>query len=177
VNVRERSAESTDNVSANVSALYIADRALAGDIKARLEAGEDLGALADKYTQYSPSRDKRGELGRVIKPVEAENFTVSSIFDSYVFSENTTLGKWSDPIRDDTFWTQGGSWLVKVLETEDSRQITEEDRDFLIEKAFNDWITKIFNESNLEIDNTLMTNDMQQWAIDRVTKKLGLTQG
>lgn len=40
----------------------------------------------------------------------------SDAFDEYAFADTTVIGELSMPIRDTSYWTTGGYWLVKVLE-------------------------------------------------------------
>jgi parvulin-like peptidyl-prolyl isomerase len=173
IRVRDRPEAAT----ANVSAVLISDLELAKSIKARLEAGEDLGPIADEYSNYSPSQEGHGELGLLTKPEEAGKTAVSAAFDGYVFNPETELGKWSDPIRDDTYWTKGGAWLVKVVDRQENRKLSDEDRNHLIDNAFNDWFATISADPANVVDDSYLTQDMQKWAMDRVTKELQLPQG
>ncbi len=153
--------------SANVSALLINSRELAEGIKERLEDGEDLGPIADEYSNYSPSQEMHGELGLVHVSEE-----ISASFDDYAFNPETVLGEWSDPIFDDTYWTEGGYWLVEVVGREEDRKIDREDRDYLIEQLFNDWMTGITADIENIVDDINLTEESQQWAIDRALKDL-----
>jgi len=160
----------SDNAS-SVQALYLSSEEQAVEIKARLEAGESLATLADTYSQYTPSREKHGELGILTK---TDNTTpvVSDLFDVYAFGSSTQLGKWSDPIQDIKFSTQGGYWLVKLVEKEDDRPLSDEDRQYLIDEAYNDWLTDLHLQYNSEIDISGLS-DVLSWVIDRAKKELG----
>ena len=167
-----------DRISDNetiVQALYLSSNEQALEIKARLEAGDDLAALADEYSQYTPSKEKHGDLGVM---TQADNTTtvVSAAFDEYVFNPATELGKWSDPIADTVFSTKGGSWLVKVVEKEDNRTLSDDDRTYLIDKAYNEWINNLWLKYSAEIDMSGL-EDVLTWALERVNKELGLAGG
>ncbi|MFC1925054.1 peptidylprolyl isomerase, partial [Chloroflexota bacterium] len=56
----------------------------------------------------------------------------SSIFDGYAFDEGSVGSGVSEPIRDTTYYTKGGYWLVMVYEPEDAE---EEEEDGLYIKA------------------------------------------
>jgi parvulin-like peptidyl-prolyl isomerase len=160
----------SDN-SSTVQALYLSSNEQALEIKARLEAGESLAALADAYSQYTPSREKHGELG-ILTKTGVTTPVVSDLFDVYAFSATTELGKWSDPIADIKFSTQGGCWLVKVLEKEADRPLSDEDRQYLIDQAFNKWLNDLWLQYGPEIDISGLSGIMA-WAVDRAKKELG----
>jgi hypothetical protein len=155
-----------------VQALYLSSRDQALDIKARLEAGDNLSALADQYSQYTPSKEKHGELGLIAKPSDNTTTTVSLAFDGYVFDPNTELGKWSDPISDTKFSTQGGYWLVEVIEKEINTKLSDDDRTYLIDNAYNDWINEIYLQYAADIDTSGLTSDIRTWALERAQKDL-----
>ena len=152
--------------SANVSAVFLSSEVEAEEIKVRLEAGEDLGPIADEYSDYSLSRDKHGELGYVMPEQTGETF------DAYVFDLGVELGKWSEPIRDETYWSKGGYWLVKVVEKDDDRKLSNEDRTFLIGQLFDDWVALIMADPDNIVDQSYLTEELNQWVINRVLKDM-----
>ncbi len=159
----------------NVQAMLLSDNVTAMDVKARLEAGTDnLADLADKYTQYSLSKDTHGDLG-VIN--ESDNTTFTDVFNNYVFNPDTVTGKWSEPIRETELWTPGASWLVKVIEKDDNRTVTDEDKNTLISQLFSDWFSQLSDDPDLKIESDLLTDKIQQWVIDRANKEFPATQG
>jgi parvulin-like peptidyl-prolyl isomerase len=172
INVTDRP---SDNES-TVEALYLSDNEQALDIKARLEAGDNLTALADQYSQYSDSKEKHGEMGVITKPTDNTTTAVSTAFDGYVFDPNTELGKWSDPIPD-TLSTQGGYWLVKVVEKEIDAKLTDTDRSSLIDMAYSDWLDELSTQHASDIDQSGLTSDIREWAIARAENELALTGG
>ncbi len=154
----------------NVQALLLSDNATAIDIKARLEAGTaSLADMADKYTQYSLSKEKHGDFGVINS---TDNSTYTQAFNDYVFNPATPTGKWSDPLLEKELWTQGGSWLVKVLEKEENRAVSSEDKKTIITDAFNNWFSGLSSDPNMKIDTSLITDKMAQWAIERLDKEL-----
>ena len=152
--------------SANVSAVFLTSEDEAWEIKARLEAGEALGPIAEEYSNYSPSRDKHGELGYTMPE------QISEPFDNYVFAVGTELGKWSDPIRDDKYWSTGGYWLVEAVDREEDRVVDAGDRNYLVDQLYNNWISGLFSDPFLVIDDSGLTEELNQWAMERVMKEL-----
>jgi len=157
--------------SANVSAVFLSSEDEAKEIKARLEAGEDLGPIADEYSDYSPSRDKHGDLGYVMPEETGETF------DEYVFDLGVELGKWSEPIRDEAYWSKGGYWLVKVVDKDDDRKLSTEDRTFLIGQLFDDWVAVLMADPENDVDDSYLTEELNQWAIDRALKDMQEAEG
>jgi len=158
--------ERPDQDTANISAIYLGNEEEALDIRARLEAGEELGPIADNLSQYSTSQQNHGELGLMSV---TENIT--DAFNGYAFNPSSEIGKWSQPLRDDSFYTKGGFWLVKIAEKDENRALTDEDRNALVVKLQADWSSKIWSESSPLFINHL-TEDLTQFAIDRVSKQL-----
>ncbi|NOQ18252.1 MAG: hypothetical protein GQ507_03325, partial [Dehalococcoidales bacterium] len=62
--------------------------------------------------------------------------------------------------------TKGGYWLVEVLDIEDSRQISESDRDFLKGRALNEWVSSLGDDPENVVENYL-DDEKIAWAIDR----------
>jgi parvulin-like peptidyl-prolyl isomerase len=155
----------------NVDALLVSSQVLAADVKGLLENTDNISAIADQYTQYSLSKEKHGQMGVVNKA----NMTPE--FNGYVFSDNVVVGKWSQPIVDNGLWTQGGAWLVRVLDRAENKTISAEDRDYLINKRFDKWLTDLTTSSTGAINTDGLTNEVQEWAIDRVTKFMEGYQG
>jgi parvulin-like peptidyl-prolyl isomerase len=161
-----------DEETANVSALLIGSQELAEDIKERLEAGEELGPIADEYTNYTLSKEGHGELGLVHISEE-----VSEPFDNYVYNPDTMLGEWSDPIFDDSYWSEGGYWVIEVVGREEDRKISSEDRNYLIEQLYNEWLMGVTSNVENIVDDTNLDEESRQWAIDRVLKKFPEAEG
>lgn len=151
--------------SANVSALLISSQELAEDVRARLEAGEDLGPIADELSNYSPSREKHGELGIML---QSDN--ISDPFNGYVFNPETLLGEWSEPLRDEKFWSRGAYWLVKVVDRDNDRKLSDEDRTHLIDKSFEDWVSALWSIPGNVVDDSNLTPELMQWIIERATE-------
>ncbi|MCK4863199.1 MAG: peptidylprolyl isomerase, partial [Dehalococcoidales bacterium] len=147
-------------------AVFLSSEDEAKGIKERLEAGEALGPIADEYSDYSVSREKHGELGYVMPEQTGETF------DAYVFDPEVELGKWSEPLRDENYWSTGGYWLVEVVDREDDRKISSEDRNYLIEELFNEWASGLWADPDLVVDSSFLTEELNQWAIDRVSKDI-----
>jgi parvulin-like peptidyl-prolyl isomerase len=154
-----------------VQALLLSDNDQALDIKARLEAGDNLSTLADQYSQHSTSKEKHGDLG-VITRSSANTTVISATFDAYIFDPAVETGKWSEPIKDTVFRTEGGYWVVKVVDRENDRALSEEDRTALISKEYSAWVSELWTIYAAGIDTSGATEEVRLRAVERAKKEL-----
>lgn len=151
--------------SANVSALLLSSQAEAKLIKKQLEAGENLSALADRFSQYSTSQLGHGEF------LAAQSDNISTPFNDYVFSPDTFIGEWSDPIQDHQFYTKGGAWIVQLVDKSNDHPYSTADKATLIDTAYSDWVTNLTSSASADIKFTF-DDPARVLAIDRATKEL-----
>jgi parvulin-like peptidyl-prolyl isomerase len=142
----------------HLEVMLLGSEAEAQDIKARLEAGEDFATLAKASSQHSQSKDKGGDLGWLnaddIQPVLKD------------FALNGAVDTLSEPVRDDTVTTTGGYWLIKLVEKDDNRQLSDDDRTYLKQKAFSDWVTSL-SANPLNVVNSYLNDSNRAWAISK----------
>jgi len=110
--VLERKMESEE---ADVRGILLSSEEEAWEVRDRLETGEDFGELAQEFSQHE-SREDNGDLGWLTLG------GVGSAFDEFVFDLEVELGVISEPIFDDIIETEGGYWLIKVLERKEEKQ-------------------------------------------------------
>jgi parvulin-like peptidyl-prolyl isomerase len=142
----------------HVEVMLLGSEQEAQAIRARLEGGEDFAALAEEYSQHSASKEDGGDLGLLAMDDIQENLKD--------FVLNSEVGTLSEPVRDDTVTTKGGYWLVKVVDKEDNRPISDEDRDFLKNKALSDWITSLSDDPENKVESYLDGNK-KAWAVGK----------
>jgi parvulin-like peptidyl-prolyl isomerase len=94
---------------AKVFGIMLSSEEEARRVKERLEAGDDFFELAGEVSEHEQSREDGGNLGW-LSPGET-----SPAFDEFIFNHDIELGAVSEPIFDDTVATEGGYWLLKVL--------------------------------------------------------------
>ena len=133
-------------------------------VRTRLEAGEDFATLVEEMSQLEWSKEDGGDLGLVTSGV------ISPVFDEFVFSEDVELGVVSQPIRDDTAATEGGYWLIKIVDKDDNRLIEENDRELLKAEAFRKWVETLWSDPGNRIENYL-DDEQQAWAIERAVRR------
>jgi parvulin-like peptidyl-prolyl isomerase len=157
--------------TANVTALLLSNKGEALSAKAQLEAGDNITELADKYSQYTDAKDKHGELG-----VISASANISNEFYAYAIDPNTPIGVWSEPIHDSIHWTQGGYWIVQVVDRQDNSKLTDDDRKTLIDRAYSTWAGALMGASATDVFNNF-TTESKAWAVERATKKAQLSSG
>jgi parvulin-like peptidyl-prolyl isomerase len=128
------------------------------EVRARLEAGEDFGALAAELSQLSGAADDKGDLGFITRDVG------QSTFNEFVFDSGAEPGSLSQPIADEDQPTQGGYWLVEVRDVEDDLPLSEENRDLLIDEVFQEWLEAVDSDPTNEVTNHL-DDEMRAFAI------------
>ena len=142
------------------------DQQAAGNIFQKLILGEDFATLAEEHSEHAASKDKGGELGLVTRGDFGE------ALDEVIFSADTEIGTLIGPIRDEEISTKGGYWLVKVVDKDDNREIDEEDRNYLLNQAYNDWVSELWVESADGIDDSNLTPEIRQWVIDQIMESI-----
>lgn len=167
----------SEDEEAGVQALYLSSEEEAKDIRVRLESGDNLSALAEQFSQYSPSKEGQGDLGTIARPGTANTTAISEAFDGYVFNPATELAKWSGPVKDTDFWTQGGAWVVQVVDKENNRELSAEDRSTILDKVYNDWLAQLKIMHSPEIDISGLTEEVRLWMVDRATRELQRSAG
>lgn len=148
---------------AQMQGLLLGTEAQAAEVRARLEAGENVTALAAEYSQLVESQKQGGELGIVTKG------ELTAVVDEWVFRPDIEIGEWSQPLRDDTVYTTGAWWLVEVLEKADERLLSQDDRDRLAENLFEAWLQVVLSDANNSIED-LLNPDMQAWVTEKVLR-------
>jgi hypothetical protein len=124
----------------------------AQSVKSRLDAGEDFDTLAQEYSQNWSETD-----GASLGAIKSDT---TAVYKDYIFDENTAIGAVSDPVKDTSASTKGGYWLFKVLGSE-TQDVSSDDSDNLVAKAFNEWVAGMKESSSDDIheylDDTMKT--------------------
>ena len=129
-------------------------------VRDRLEVGEDFGELAKDLSQHDASKEDGGNLGWLTLG------EVSPAFDEFIFNSEVELSVISEPIRDDTAFTKGGYWLIKVQDKDDNRQIEDSDRELLKAEALSKWIEALENDPENKVESYL-DDEKKAWAVEK----------
>lgn len=142
----------------HVQVILLGSEEEAQEIRARLEEGEDFATLAEEYSQHEASREDGGDLDW-LGPDDIE-----PVLEDFIL--NSEVGTLSEPVRDDTAATTGGYWLVKVVAEEESRQISDDDREFLKAEVLDDWINSLWDDPNNKFESYL-SSAQKAWALEK----------
>lgn len=154
-----------DNTQAHVQVILLGSEEEADEARQRLDDGEDFGELARELSQHEVSREAGGDLDWV-----AEG-SISEAFDAHVFEPETGDVGILDPFRDDSIFTTGGYWMVRVLDREENRPVEEEEKEFLADRAYQDWSSQLWEDATEEIDQSYLTAEIMQWIVEKLTEK------
>lgn len=161
VNILDRPTED----SADVEVILVGSVAEADEIILKLMDGEVFSDLAKEYSQDDSAEDG-GDLGVV---TEGDR---SDAFDGYVFADGYTEVGILGPFHDEGVSTKGGYWLVKVVDRELDRPLEEEDKEFLADEEYDDWIDQLWDDATDALDMSPLTLEKLQWIMQEVTEEL-----
>ena len=102
---------------ADVQGISLGSEEEAQWVREKLMDGKDFGELATALSEHERSKKLNGYLG-LWTPDE-----VSPAFAEFVFNSEIELGTISEPIFDDTIVTEGGYWLIEVLEKKERANV------------------------------------------------------
>jgi len=159
INVLER-----DGEEANVQAILLSSEEEALEAKSRIEAGKEFGELAKDLSQLYGAEYDEGGLGTI------EPGMMSPVFDEFVFNPEIELDTLSEPIRDEEITTRGGYWLIRVIDKEENRPIDDEDREMLMAKTFEEWVSSLWDDPENDVDGSYLDEEKKAWAIEQATK-------
>jgi parvulin-like peptidyl-prolyl isomerase len=160
VNILEREGED----QANIQVILVGSQWEADIVIQRIISGDNFGELAREFSQDEASKEQGGELGVVTKGQRTD------AFDTYVFGTEISGMGILGPFPDEGVTTQGGYWLIKVVDREDSRPIEEEDREYLESVAYYDWILQLWEDATDAIDESNLTLEVQQWMLEKLAE-------
>ena len=149
----------------HVQAILLGSEEEAQDVRARLEAGEDFTTLATELSQHEATRESGGDFDWL----SPEDVTQGSALAAWADISELETGAVSEPIRDDTEVTTGGYWLLEVLDKEDNKQISDDDRNLLKTKALDEWVLSLWYDPGNKV-NSYLTDEMKEWAIEKATE-------
>ena len=157
--------EKDETKGSHVRGMLLGSRQEAEEIRARIEAGEDFGALAKQYSQDSTSKEQEGDLGWI----QSGGMPQAEVINRSVVGQVLQLqpGDLSQPAADSSVQTKGGYWVVKVADKDSSRAVGDEIRATLKFRLFEAWVNEQIGKLSVE---RYMTQEQKSWAVDRVLK-------
>jgi len=146
---------------AQLKVILLGSEEEASQVRERLEDGEDFAALAEEFSQHEVSKENGGEL----ELDSRERF--GEAFNEFVFDPELEPGSLSQPIKDEALSTEGGYWLIKVVEAADDRQLDEDDRNTMKWDAMSQWLEGLPDDPDYTVES-FMDEDKINWAIFHV---------
>jgi parvulin-like peptidyl-prolyl isomerase len=159
--------EKDPNQGVHARGILVGTKQEAEEIRPKLEAGEGFAELAQKRSQDQASKDKGGDLGWLEWFQEGKGLGNDAVIHAAYQLELNAL---SSPVPDTSVKTQGGYWLVKVLDKDANRQIDEETRKTLISKLFLDWLDGQKKKSTIE---KYLTEEQINLAVEKAAANIG----
>lgn len=151
-----------DNKSCHVRGILTSTEAEAYKAKRKLTTGTDFAVVAKEMSQDPNSRDLGGDLGWFQRGEKDD--AISKV----VFTALTR--EIMDPVRDDKVKTEGGYWLVKVIDVDNNRQVDKATRDSMKTKMFQDWLEEQRTSSTIE---RYLDEQQKAWAVEYTLRKMG----
>ena len=147
----------------HVRGILAGSRHDADEIRDKIVAGEDFATLVKDYSQDSVSAQSGGDLGWTGE---------SGIINRVVLKLALPLesGTVSQPAADTSIETQGGFWLVRVINKDENRALDDTTRQTLKNGLFDKWLTEKMKNDSVE---TLLSEDQKSWAINYVINRRG----
>ncbi|MBN1366769.1 MAG: peptidylprolyl isomerase [Dehalococcoidales bacterium] len=154
---------------ANVRAMLLGSEAEANQVRKDIvENGQDFGTIADEKSQYSSG----GKNGGLIGFVSEDSEIFSAAFKNAAFS--LEIGEISQPVKDITMTTKGGSWLIKVVGADSDAAISDEDKNTIANALFELWFLSA--QANAVVVDSISATDVINgnegapifWAISKV---------
>jgi hypothetical protein len=155
--------EKDETKGSHVRGMLLGSKQEAEEIRARVEKGEDFGALAKEYSQDSETKESGGDLGWTQEGGVSNRVALGLALP-------LEAGVLSQPAADSSVQTKGGYWLVRVVAKDDNRALDENTRQTLKSKLFDDWISEQMPKISVE---TYLTDEQKSWALARVLKNRG----
>jgi parvulin-like peptidyl-prolyl isomerase len=145
----------------HVRGILLGSRQEAEEIRARIENGDDFGALAKEYSQDPISKGQGGDLGWT-EEVRISSRVVQTL------ANQLEPGAVSQPTADNSVQTKGGYWLVRVVDKDESRALDDETRNMLKLRLFEGLLVEQGEKSSIE---TYLTEEQKSWAVAQVLKQ------
>ncbi|MFA7187553.1 MAG: peptidylprolyl isomerase, partial [Dehalococcoides mccartyi] len=153
----------TDSEQIHTLGMLLPSEQVALEVKARLAAGESWGDLAVEFSQLANVEENQGDMDWITFSSVPEN--VADI----IFATDVELNTVLDPIQDDTNYTRGGCWIVRLKSIDENRQLSEDDRKLLISDKLDQW-TADLKAANLNKLTNTFSDELITFAITQLDK-------
>jgi parvulin-like peptidyl-prolyl isomerase len=161
--VDRNDATDTHSTEIRIKGILVGNEQEAYDLIDKLNAGADIDELAKEFSQLSGAADGGADLGWMSAIQDPGDFQV--LFD-------LPLNEISAPISDNQSETKGGYWVFNVLEKDDNRALTAEQKNMLEDDLINRCYAELEKDPNYTVES-LLTEEMRVFAINEVVLSQG----
>lgn len=157
--------DATDTTSAliHVKGILVGTEQEAYDVIDQLNAGADIDELAKQISQQSGAADNGADVGWIMEGYDNSGFDV--LFD-------LPLNEVSAPIGDNQTVTKGGYWVFNVLEKDDNRELTTNQKNMFVDDLLQICSAELQKDPNYNVE-ILLTQEMRNLALDEVVLAQG----
>jgi parvulin-like peptidyl-prolyl isomerase len=141
----------------NARAILLGSEVEAEEVLARLADG-NFTALAAEYSQHE-SKDDGGELGWL------KEGDMTAAFEKVAL--DLPLNQVSEPVKDEEVTTQGGYWVVQILE-KGEHELSEQSKESLANQDLVQWLTDFKDSSKVE---DYLDESKKLWAVEIVLQR------
>jgi parvulin-like peptidyl-prolyl isomerase len=161
--VEKNEATDTHSTEIHVKGILVGNEREAYDLIDKLNAGADIDELAKEFSQLLGAEAGGADLGWMSEIQDAGDFQV--LFD-------LAVNEISPPISDNQTETKGGYWVFDVLEKDDNRTLTTEQKNMLDGDFIDRCTAEVEKDPNYNVES-LLTEEMRVSAINKVVLSQG----
>jgi parvulin-like peptidyl-prolyl isomerase len=161
--VEKKDATDTTSASIHIKGILVGSEQEAYNVIDQLNAGTDIDELAKEVSELSGAADNGAELGWITEGGDYGDF--NTLFD-------LPLNGISAPIGDSQVETKGGFWVFDVLEKDDNKELTSNQKDILVDDLLERCSAEIQKDPNYNVE-ILLTREMRNFALDKVVLAQG----
>jgi parvulin-like peptidyl-prolyl isomerase len=154
--VGKNNATNTTSAEIHVKGILVGSEQEANDVIDKLNAGADIDELAKQVSEQLGAADNGAEVGWITKGDDNGIFDV--LFD-------LPLNEISAPIGENQTETKGGYWVFNVLEKDDNRELTADQKNLLVNDFLNRCSAELEKDPNYNV-KSLLTEEMRVFAIN-----------
>jgi hypothetical protein len=161
--VEKKDATDTASAMIHIKGILVGNEQEAYEVIDKLNAGADIDELAKQVSQLSTAADNGAEMGWITKGGDNGDFDV--LFDLPLNGISAPIGNAQDP-------TKGGYWVYNVLEKDNSRTLTDSQKNTLVNDFLDRCSAELKKDPNYNIEVPL-NQEMRDFALNKVVLAQG----
>ena len=161
--VEKNEATDTHSTEIHIKGILVGNEQEAYGLIDKLNAGADIDELAREFSQLPGAADGGADLGWMSEIQDTGDFQV--LFD-------LPVNEISAPISDNQTETKGGYWVFDLLEKDDNRALTTDQKNLLDDDFISRCSAELEKDPNYNVES-LLTEEMRVFAINKVVLSQG----